>query len=154
MNNRNDAMGTKGGLRQRVERRLAETAPQKVAETQDRLLHELQVHQIELEMQNEALREARASAEQALERYAELFDFAPIAYFTLGREGIIRQTNFCGEKLLGSERSDLVGRHFVHRISQEDRSLFNHFLEKAFTDDGVRSCELTLQSSFTVTPTN
>ena len=84
-----------------------------------KLVHELQVYQIELEMQNEALRESRSMAEIALERYAELFDFAPIAYFILGSGGIIRQTNFRGEDLLGFERSNLSGKHFTNSVSSE-----------------------------------
>jgi hypothetical protein len=83
MNDRHDTDGDSGELRQRAERQLTETPPAGSLELHQRLLHELQVHQIELEMQNEALRESRANAEKALERYAELFDFAPIAYFTL-----------------------------------------------------------------------
>ncbi|MDD1620921.1 MAG: EAL domain-containing protein [Methylococcaceae bacterium] len=148
MNRRSDYSKDNIELRQQAERRLAEkteAAPEQELD-QRRLVHELQVHQIELEMQNEALREARNTVETTLERYAELFDFAPIAYFTLGRDGVIRQTNFCGEKLLGSERSNLVGRHFVQHISHEERHLFNLFLEKVFTTDGPQRCELTLQA--------
>ncbi|OAI15594.1 diguanylate cyclase [Methylomonas lenta] len=146
MNGRHNTDVDSGELRQRAERQLAEKPSGNSPKLEQRLLHELQVHQIELEMQNEALREAQTNAEQALERYAELFDFAPIAYFSLGRDGIIRQTNFCGSKLLGSERSNLVGRHFVQYISQEDRHIFNLFLDKVFTHDGVQRCELTLQN--------
>lgn len=61
---------------------------QKYTETQ-RLFHELQVHQIELEMQNAELRQARCELESALERYADIYDFAPVAYLTLDREGTI-----------------------------------------------------------------
>lgn len=97
-------------LRQSAERQLAETEPEESCKPQNRLVHELQVHQIELEMQNEALREAHTHIEESLERYSELFDFAPVAYFTLDMDGGIHQTNFNGERLLGIERSKIVGR--------------------------------------------
>lgn len=146
--NRPDESENAMELRQRAERRLASKPEPAVDEpvAQQRLVHELQVHQIELEMQNEALSEARTAAETALERFSELFDFAPIAYFTLGRDGIIQQTNFRGEQLLGNERALLAGRHFVHSISSEYQPFFNRFLENVFTHEGAQSCELTLRS--------
>ncbi len=112
-----------------------------------KLIHELQVHQIELEMQNEALQEACSTAEIALERYAELYDFAPVAYFTLGIDGIIQQTNFSGEKLLGLDRSKLCGRHFSHSVSSECRPSFNRFLTSVFASvcDVAQRCEMSLR---------
>ena len=111
-----------------------------------KLIHELQVHQIELEMQNEALQEARTTAAIALERYAELYDFAPVAYFTLGMDGIIKQTNFSGEKLLGLDRSKLRGKHFAHGVSSECRPSFNRFLASVFASvcDVAQRCEVSL----------
>lgn len=147
MKNRNDKLqnGNEAELRRRAERRLAETAPGRPDESQHRLVHELQVHQIELEMQNEALREARTTAEQALERYAELFDFAPVAYFTLGQDGSIHQTNFNGERLLGMERSKIAGRHFANIVASEYRATFNGFLQNVFINAGAQHCEIILQ---------
>jgi len=148
MINRPDETENAMALRQLAERQLA-SKPELAADkpvAQQRLVHELQVHQIELEMQNEALIEARTAAETALERFSELFDFAPIAYFSLGRDGIIQQTNFRGEQLLGSERALLAGRHFVQSISSEYQPFFNRFLENVFTHEGAQSCELTLRS--------
>lgn len=145
MKNRNDTMLVTGEFRQLAEQQLTKDAPQTSVEP-DRLLHELQVHQIELEMQNEALREARASAEQALARYAELFDFAPIAYFILGADGSIHQTNFNGERLLGLERIKINGRRFADFITSEYRSVFNQFLEKVFGNVGVQHCEIILDA--------
>ena len=84
MNKSSDIKQNAAELRQCAERKLAvkpEAAADKPIDP-NRLVHELQVHQIELELQNEALREARATTELALERYADLFDFAPIAYFS------------------------------------------------------------------------
>ena len=73
-----------------------------------RLVQELQIHQIELEMQNEQLERARAETEVALERYIDLYEFAPSGYFTLGRDGTIRQANLTGSKL-GGRRNTSFG---------------------------------------------
>ncbi len=135
-------------LRRRAEQRLADqqgTATDKSID-EKRLVHELQVYQIELEMQNEALREARTNAETALEHYSDLFDFSPIAYFTLSSDGVIKQTNFCGEKLLGIARYKLAGQPFVTSVSSEYRPVFIRFLENVFASDNTQYCEITLQS--------
>jgi PAS domain-containing protein len=68
----------------------------------------LEVHQIELEMQNEELQEAREAMEALLEKYTDLYDFAPVGYLTLDREGIIREANLAGASLLGIARSALI----------------------------------------------
>src|SRR5262249_50093797 len=72
-----------------------------------RVLHELEVHEVELEMQNEELRGARTEAERGLARYTELFDFAPIGYATLSGSGTIQEVNHAGARLLGKERATL-----------------------------------------------
>src|ERR1700733_9210936 len=106
-------LGKSSELRHRAEKRLKRQATEvagsgTAAETQ-RLVHELQVHQIELEMQNEELKESRAQVEAALERYTDLYDFAPVGYFTLSADGITREVNLPGARLLGLERSRVVG---------------------------------------------
>lgn len=145
MNNRNDNSPDGEELRQRAERQLVETVPEK-RDDHHRLVHELRVHQIELEMQNEALQEARNSAETALERYAELFDYAPLAYFSVGADGKILQTNFRGETLLGNERLNIAGLYFIDSVSREYRPIFKGFLENVFANYGSHSCEITLKS--------
>src|SRR5512140_273395 len=75
-----------------------------------KLVHELQVHQIELEMQNEELLLARGELEAALARYSDLYEFAPIGYFTLGRDGNIRKVNLTGARQTGLERARIDGR--------------------------------------------
>ena len=122
----------------------------KLADTQaaaQKLTHELQVYQIELEMQNEALQEAQTATELALERYAELYDFAPIAYFSLTADGIINMTNFQGGLLFGLERSKLSGKHFANSVSTEHRPVFKQFLQNVFASVGdvSQSCEISLQ---------
>jgi PAS domain S-box-containing protein len=124
------------GLRRRAEERLArasagerpvEPSAPGDAETL-RLLHELQVHQVELEMQNEELRSVHALSEDARRRYAELFDFAPIGYFHLSLEGAIVSVNFAGAGLLGLHRAQVVGRPMISFVSEADRAAFRRFL--------------------------
>jgi len=98
-----------------------------------RLLHELEVHQIELELQNAELRQTRDELEAALQNYTDLYDFAPAGYFTLAPDGTIRQLNLTGAQLVGIERSRLLGRTFGQLVSAAQRSLFNSFLKQVFT---------------------
>jgi PAS domain S-box-containing protein len=139
-------------LRRRAEARLGEKQSSQRSEvggqwtTDDtvRLVHELKVHQIELEMQNEELKAARATAEALLAQYTELYDFAPAGYLTLAREGTIRQVNFTGARLLGVVRSGLLLRRFGQFVAEGDRRAFSDFLEKVFAGEAGESCEVTL----------
>lgn len=104
----------------------------KTAVDSQRLLHELQVHQVELEMQNAELHETRDGMESLLEKYTDLYDFAPVSYFTLSAEGKIQLVNLTGTCLVGIERSKLVGQSFVMLISAELRPAFHIFLSRVF----------------------
>ena len=84
----------------------------------------MQVHQVELEMQNAELRETRDEVETALEKYTDLYDFSPVGYFTLDPTGIIRSANLTGAHLMGVERSRLIGRRFDQFISNQTRPAF------------------------------
>jgi PAS domain S-box-containing protein len=137
-----------GELRRLAEERLktgqgnaASNKKSKALETQ-RLVHELQVHQIELELQNDELQRARAEVEAGLARYTNLYEFAPIGYLTLGRIGIIRQVNFTGARLLGLERAFLVGRLFRLLIAAKYRPAFDIFLVKVFASKTMEACEV------------
>ena len=109
-----------------------------------RLLHELEVHQIELELQNAELRQARDELEVALENYTDLYDFAPAGYFTLAATGIIRQVNLTGAQLVGIERSRLVGSAFSQLILAAQRPAFNLFLKQVFGGQDKLSLEVEL----------
>ena len=76
------------------------------------LLHELQVHQIELEMQNEELQRAKMEAEDAARKYSDLYDFAPISYLTLDEDHKVIEANLAAEQMLGVPRSELIGVEF------------------------------------------
>jgi PAS domain S-box-containing protein len=135
-------------LRRQAEERLANRKPeaeeqQSEADTQ-RLLHELQVHQIELEMQNDELRNSRNEMEALLEKYTDLYDFAPTGYFSLDERGRILDVNLTGAAMLGVERSLLLNQCFPVFVTQECRPDFLSFLKKVFTGPNRLSCEATL----------
>jgi PAS domain S-box-containing protein len=83
------------------------------------LVHEFGVYQVELESQNEALRETQLALEETRDRYRELYDFAPVGYFTLSRSGKIRAANLTGCALLGVERTALLGRFLPEFLTRE-----------------------------------
>jgi PAS domain S-box-containing protein len=135
-------------LRRNAEERLREQHPERDqaptdADTQ-RLVHELQVHQIELEMQNEELQKARDEMEAGLEKYSDLYDFAPVGYLTLDREGTILEANLTSASLLGIERSRLVKRRFGLCVSAADLPAFNAFLTRVFESKAREFCEVTV----------
>ena len=109
-----------------------------------RLSHELEVHRIELEMQNRELRVARDDMEEMLEKYTDLFEFAPVSYFTLDRAGLVNSVNLRGSSLLGMERSLVKGRHFELFISAAARPAFAVFLARVFTSLARETCEVGL----------
>ncbi|WP_428827578.1 ATP-binding protein [Azonexus sp. IMCC34842] len=134
-------------------RRLAEErATKDEQETEDgtsnvsALLHELRVHKIELEMQNEALRESYNQAEAALARYTDLYDFAPIGYVTLSRDGKIQQINLAGARLLGLGRSKLVNKSFALFIDEASRPTFAGFLNAVWASPTKQVSEITIPS--------
>ena len=112
-----------------------------------RLLYELQVHQVELEIQNEELRQSRWEVEDGLERFAALYDFAPVGYFTLDMTGIVRQVNLNGASLLGVERAKLVGRSLDSFITMSDRRAFQAFLKRVIDNRAKQTCQVELVSA-------
>ena len=113
-------------------------------ETAQRLIHELEVHRVELEMQNEELRQSRDAAETALKNYSDLYDFAPVGYFALDRNGVIRRANLAGACLIGGVRSQLIGRNFGLYVAAPDRPIFTDFLGAVLACRVKESCEVAL----------
>jgi PAS domain-containing protein len=109
-----------------------------------KLLHELQVHQIELEMQNEELRQAYVTTEAALKKYTMLFDLAPVGYFSLNPEGTICELNFTGADILRERRFSLIESNFKLFVSEASRLVFNNFFRKVFTNHTKETCEVLL----------
>jgi PAS domain S-box-containing protein len=139
-------------LRRRAEDRLREkqksprpeAGDERTAEATARLVHELQVHQIELEMQNEELRQMTARAGALTAQYFDLYEFAPTGYLTLDPEGAIRQVNLAGARILGVGRSQLVNRRLGLFVAEGDRRAFSDFLQRVFASQAKESCEVTL----------
>src|ERR1700730_15939226 len=136
-------------LRRRAEARLREKQKsqrsqgeaERTAHDTQRLVQELQIHQIEWEMQNEQLEQARGETEAALERYTDLYEFAPSGYFTLDRDGTIRQANLTGSALLGVDRSRFVNRRFGLFVAENSRPVFRAFVAKVFASQSRETCE-------------
>ncbi|MEI6435671.1 MAG: ATP-binding protein [Bacteroidota bacterium] len=111
-----------------------------------KLIYELEVHQIELEMQNVELIDAKKQADIATEKYTELYDFAPSGYFTLSKEGKILWLNICASQMLGKERAHLISRPFGFFVSNNAKSTFNLFLANLFDSKVKAECEITLSA--------
>lgn len=109
-----------------------------------KLVHELQVHEIELEMQNEELQRAYETAETALKKYTMMYDFAPTGYFTLDHDGRICELNFSGAEMLGERRFSLINSNFKLFISEQSKSVFNNFFRNLYASYAKESCELML----------
>jgi two-component system cell cycle sensor histidine kinase/response regulator CckA len=107
-----------------------------------RLVHELRVHQVELEAQNEELRRAQDELNASRERYVDLYDFAPVGYFTLDRDGSILEANLTGAKLLGVERGGLLGRRFGHYVAWGDRDRFHVYCQQLGNPGAARGAEI------------
>jgi len=131
-------------LRSRAEKLVAKPGRAIADIDAQRLLHELEVHQIELEMQNTELRQARDESEALLDKYTELYDFAPVGYFTLGADGNIRLANLTGSTMVGIGRSNLIGRSFAMLLAQVQRSGFKAFLKQVFEAENKQSGEFDL----------
>jgi PAS domain S-box-containing protein len=118
-------------LRRRAEDMMQQEnlAPESLSKGEaDRLIHELRVHQVELEMQNEELRRAQVDLEESRNRYAELYDFAPVGYLTLDKRGQIIRANLTAATLLGVERSRLLGTYFWPFVVAAERPAFQRLL--------------------------
>lgn len=109
-----------------------------------KLLHELQVHQIELEMQNDELQKAYETAEEALKKYTMLYDLAPMGYFTLEKDGTINELNFTAANLLGDKRISLINNNFKLYVAESSKAEFSNFFSKVLSDNSKESCEILL----------
>jgi PAS domain S-box-containing protein len=111
-----------------------------------KMVHELQVHQIELEMQNEALREANIANEQALFFYSELIEYAPICYLTLAPSSGIKQINLQGARQLELKSPTLIGQLLSDYVIPKHQARFRVCLAKVFKTKVKQKCELSMQS--------
>jgi PAS domain S-box-containing protein len=137
-------------LRQRAEEKLKEASghneelsgmqPERMAT----LIHELEVHQIELKMQNDELRRIQGELEKTLDRYSHLYDFSPVGYFTLSEKEIIEEVNLTGAALIGIERNDLIGKPFFRFVRRDDQDIFYKQRQYLLETEKPQSCELRL----------
>jgi PAS domain S-box-containing protein len=137
-------------LRRRAKKKLNETSrrseelsgmsPERIAH----LIHELEVHQIELEMQNDELRRIQNELEKARDSYSHLYDFSPVGYFTLNEKGNVEEVNLTGSTMLGVERNALIGKPFIRFILREDRDIFHQHRQHLLETETSQSCMLRL----------
>lgn len=134
-------------LRKRAEKKLEEQIDRlEELSRQDieKLVEELGTYQIKLEMQNEELLRTQVALEESRHRYSDLYDFAPIGYFTVDPQGVIRSANLPGAALLGKSRRELTGRPFILFVRKKDRDIFYQYMTKLLEKGGRQSCELRL----------
>ena len=112
--------------------------PKKVQE----LVHELQVHQIELEMQNSELLKTQESLRDSQKRYYDLYNMAPIGYCTISKEGFILEGNLTASKLLGVTRQELIQKPITNFIFKEDQDIYYFYRKKFLQSNEETSCEL------------
>lgn len=132
-------------LREKAESMLAcIPVPQESVRSAREMLHELQVRQIELEVQNEELRCAHLALEESRDHYADLYEFAPISYITLSGDGLITKINLAGAVLLGEERNKILDRRFVRYVTPEQCDAWHLYFMQALKTGETQSCEFTL----------
>ncbi len=122
-------------LRKRAEKQLGKSKEQPDLSSYEakKLIHELQVHQIELEIQNEDLRKAQVELADTQRRYMDIFNFAPVGYFVLDLEGSVRQANVTAVGMLGATKRTLVGRPLSFYVHSSDRAVFGEHVREAFS---------------------
>ena len=109
------------------------------------LLHDLHVHQIELTLQNEELRRVQQELEASRNRYADLYDFAPVGYLTVAQNGLIVQANLMGAAMLGRERTDLLKLSLAHLIAKEDQDVFYLNRKKILDAKTSQFCDIRMR---------
>ena len=138
-------------LQQRAEAALGQRttqSPEQFAalspEAAQRVLHDLQVHQVELEMQNEELRRTHAALDTSRAHYVDFYDLAPVGYCTVSAKGLIREVNLATSTLLNVPRSELINRPISRFIFNDDHGIYYDFRHKLADADKSLSCELRL----------
>jgi CheY-like chemotaxis protein/nitrogen-specific signal transduction histidine kinase len=137
---------THDSLRRRAEKKLmASPSPNPESEADVRkLIYELQVHQIELQIQNEELMRAKERAELAENKYTELFKSAPSGYLILSKQGEIFELNVSAARLLNKEQSQLVNKRFTFFLTYLSKVDFNSFIDRVFKNHQKETCEVAL----------
>src|SRR5215475_7950734 len=142
-------MNGRKGLRRRAEETLRARSSNKKANTLDlrRLVHELEIHQVELKIQNEELRNAQVQLAESRDRYSELYEFAPLAYVTLDRDGRVLESNQMATKMLGVERRDLMRARFTKFVTAESQDDWYLHRQAVFSSETTQVCEIRTRSA-------
>ena len=134
-------------LRSEAEKKLG-SEPAGSAGTEGRapeeIIHELRVHQIELEMQNEALRDTRNALEESRDKYLDLYEFAPVGYLTLSKDAVIGEANLTGAALLGADRHTLIKNRFRKFIAPKDIERWDRYFVSVLHSAGKQTSDLQL----------
>lgn len=132
-------------LRRRANRRLGQLGAQTRVDTDaSKQLHELQVYQVELEMQNAELRQIRAELHASVIRYTELYELAPVGYLTLDSNGTMLELNQAAMHLLGESQAQLRRQRLGSLVAPASRPAFNEFLASIFETRVIQGCEFEL----------
>ncbi len=147
MKHPSDSTEMRSVLRTEAENMLSSLSPKELtAQPAEMLLHELLVHKVELEMQNEELRRAHRAMEEARDRYVDLYEFAPIGYITIDRNGLINEINLSGAALLGVDRIKLLNHRFSKHVAACDNDrwhrLFMNIMDSTDTDQRTFDLEI------------
>jgi PAS domain S-box-containing protein len=149
MTDRNREQRSANDLRSEAEKRLAqleEISSGGDSEELRRLIHELRVHQIELEMQNAQLAQSQAELETSRQKYSDLFDFAPVGYLSLDENGVVLEANLTIAALLGTERRWILNRPFQVHVAAADRDLFHAHIQSTSRTTERDRCDLRLRT--------
>lgn len=150
MDERSRAGGKRSDLRERAERALASErgdVPDISPDEVRGLVHELRTHQVELEMQNEELRRAQQELIASRDRYSELYDFAPVGYFTVGSGGLIEEANLTAADMSAVGRQDLIGQPFSRFVAREDQDTYYLLCRRVLETRERIPCELRMARS-------
>jgi PAS domain S-box-containing protein len=136
-----------GSLREVAERQVARSAPSPAGSTgqsPDELIHELQVHQAELEIQAEELRRAQLALEESRDKYLDLYEFAPLGYLTLTANGLIQEVNLTGAMLLGTERKKLIRMPFSRFVARSECDAWRRYFMDVLGREEKLACTVGL----------
>ncbi len=145
MTEKKNISGKISELRMRAEQRVAQSRENTAvlsSEEMQNLLHELRVHQAELDMQNDELLNSQMRTEEALARYFDLYDLAPVGYCTICENGLITEANLSASNILGVFRNALIGRLFASFIFQDDQDIFYRYRKNLSENNEPKSFDL------------
>ncbi len=136
-------------LRKQAEKKLRQLTPKSIhalsASDSHKLIHELQVHQIELDMQNEELRRTQVELEESRSMYSDLYDFAPVGYLTTDKKGLIKQINITATGQLEKERKNLIGKPFQLFVHKDFQDIFYKHQHEIFKKKTMGTCEIRIK---------